>query len=71
MTAGCPHDATGFCPRTCANTIVCTYPWYERAMGMEVFESYDVDFGCARKEACTSCKFFLTHAPRIALVDEE
>ena len=69
MAAGCPHDATGVCPRTCVNTMNCDYPCYERAMGMEVFEAYDVDFKCARKEACQSCRFFLSHAPRIAIVE--
>ena len=68
MTDGCPHDSTGICPRTCINTAHCSNPWHEHASGMEVFDAYDVDFGAARKESCTSCRFFLDHAPRIAIV---
>jgi hypothetical protein len=65
MTADCPHDATGICPRTCINTI-CDLPWHERASGMEMFDAYDVDFKATRKENCHNCRFFLTRAPRIA-----
>jgi hypothetical protein len=65
MSADCPHDATGICPRTCMNTL-CDRPWYTRASGMEMFDAYDVDFGVARKENCHNCKFFLERAPRIA-----
>lgn len=69
MAPGCPHDATGLCPRTCANTFFCDLPWYERASGMEMLEAYDVDFKAARKETCQNCRFFLTHAPKIAIVE--
>lgn len=67
MAAECPHDATGICPRICMNTTFCSFPWFEQARGMEVFDAYDVDFGVARVETCHSCRFFLTHAPRIVL----
>ena len=67
MAPNCPHDAAGLCPRTCANTMFCDHPWHERATGMEMLDAYDVDFGAARQEACQNCRFFLQHAPRVAL----
>lgn len=66
MAANCPHDASGICPRICINTMVCDYPQYERASGMEMLGAFDVDFKVARKENCQTCRFFLQHAPKIA-----
>lgn len=66
MAANCPHDASGICPRTCINTMVCDYPQYERASGMEMLDAFDADFKVARKENCQTCRFFLQHAPKIA-----
>lgn len=66
MSSNCPHHATGRCPRTCANTMLCDFPWHERASGMEMLGAYDVDFGAACQEACQNCRFFLERAPRIA-----
>lgn len=65
MSKGCPHDATGICPRDCINTI-CDCAWYERANAMEMLDAYDVDFSVARKESCHNCRFFLSRAPKIA-----
>ena len=65
MSPDCPHDASGLCPRTCANTMFCERPWHERASAMEMLEYVDVDFGAARQEACQTCRFFLERAPRI------
>ena len=65
MSEGCPHDASGLCPRTCANTMFCSRPWHERAGAMEMLEATDVDFGAARQEACQTCRFFLERAPRV------
>ncbi len=69
MASGCPHDATGYCPRICSNTMVCDNPQHERALAMEMLEAFDVDFKAARKEACHNCRFFLQHAPKIALFE--
>lgn len=66
MAIECPHDAAGVCPRTCINTINCPKSQHEKASGMEIFESPDVDFSAARKENCHSCRFFLKNAPRIS-----
>ena len=49
MSKGCPHDATGICPRDCINTI-CDCDWYERADAMEMLDAYDVDFSVAHKD---------------------
>lgn len=65
MSKDCPHDATGTCPRNCINTI-CDRPWYERADAMEMLDAYDVDFSAARMETCSTCRFFLARAPKIA-----
>ena len=60
----CPHDTVDLCPRSCIKSI-CDNPQYERASGMDIFSSPDVDFSAARKENCHSCKFFLKNAPRV------
>ena len=70
MIDGCPHYATGICPRTCANTMHCTFDHYERASGMDMLDAADVDFKAARKESCHNCAFFLERAPRIICVAE-
>jgi hypothetical protein len=69
MWSRCPHngDAKGIyspCPADCYYT-ACERPTHEVATDLTVLLDPSVDRMVAKKESCTFCTFFLTHAPKI------
>ena len=67
MAARCPHalsSTDGLCVADCRYT-VCDRLQFKVATSYDLLLDSTVDRGCAIKETCTFCEFFLKNAPRI------
>lgn len=65
MASRCPHNIPGErCPGDC-KFAVCDRPTHETAWGLDMLENPDVDREVVVKEFCLTCKFFITHGPKV------
>lgn len=65
IQARCPHNlGQDYCPTECKFS-QCSRPQRETVYGLAILDNPDVDRSRAVKEVCRSCKFFITHGPRI------
>jgi hypothetical protein len=65
MWERCPHNlGKDYCPVEC-KFAQCDRPQRETVYGMAILDNPDVDRSQAVKEVCRSCKFFITHGPKV------